>query len=117
VVKYKLYVVRLTETDLVALSWRDPGRGCTVPWRETFAWPDPETGARRTGWFRDPCGGSVYEKDGTRVFGSSPRNLDRYPVSIAGGHVVVDTSQYVCGYAPPDAPCAGIAPTPAHTLD
>lgn len=104
----KFYLVRLTDKEFVALSWREPGHGCTVPWRPTFAWPDPENGgALRTGWFRDPCGGSTFDRDGTRVFGPAPRNMDRYAVSVVGGQVSVDTSQYVCGFAPPGARCAG----------
>jgi len=104
----KFYLVRLSKDEFVALSWREPGHGCTVPWRPNFVWPDPENGgALRTGWFRDPCSGSTFDKDGTRVFGPAPRSLDRYLVSVVGGHVSVDTGQYVCGHAPPGAACAG----------
>lgn len=116
----RFYLVRLGQDEFVAISWRTPGtyRQCTIPWRPTFLWPDPENGgALRAGWFRDPCSGSTFDKDGTRVFGPSPRGLDRYVVSIVGGQIAVDTSRYVCGYAPPGVPCAGIAPTPADTLD
>ena len=108
----KFHLVRVSENQFVALSWREPGHGCTAPWRPTFAWPDPETGLVTTGWFRDPCRGSTFDKDGTRVFGPALRNMDRYVVSIVGGRVEVDTAQYVCGWSPPGARCAGATPAP-----
>lgn len=88
------HLVRLSEEEFVALSWRDSHvRHCTVPWKPDFLWPDPDTGQPRRGWFRDPCGGSTYDKDGRRVFGPAPRSLDRYAVAIVRDRVIVDTER------------------------
>lgn len=101
----RFHLVRLSEDDFIALSWRNPGyKQCTVPWRPTFAWPDA-SGTLTKGWFRDPCYGSTFDRSGVKVFGPALRNMDRYPVSIVGGDVVVDTDAYVCGFAPPDGRC------------
>ncbi len=99
------HLVRLSDENFVALSWRDPHRGCTVPWKADFLWPDPETGQATQGWFRDPCGGSTYDREGHRVFGPAPRDLDRYSLTIEGDQVIVDTGRYVCGQGPGGAPC------------
>ncbi len=108
VAKGKFHLVRLSDTQFVALSWREPSHGCMVPWRPTFVWPDAMNGGALTsGWFRDPCTGSTFSRDGTRVFGPSTRDMDQYPVSTVGGQVTVDTSRSVCGKSPPGVLCAG----------
>lgn len=101
----ELWLVRVGEEEFLALSWRDPHMGCRVPWNEDFVWPDQETGVETAGWFRNPCHGETYDKLGRRAFGPSPRDLDRYVVSIVDDEVVVDTSRYVCGWSPPGAAC------------
>jgi Rieske Fe-S protein len=63
------HLVRLSDDTIVALSWTDPGSGCSVPWRPHFE----HQGV--TGWFRDPCSGAIYSRDGERVLGPSPRGL------------------------------------------
>ncbi len=93
------HLVRLSDETFLALSWADPHSHCTVTWRPDFAF------GNSAGWFRDPCHGSTYRLDGTRVFGPSSRGLDRYPVEIISGNVTVDTSRYVCGFAPRGAAC------------
>jgi Rieske Fe-S protein len=95
----KFHLVRLARDEFVALSWTDPHSQCAVPWRPDFVFE----GAR--GWFRDPCHRSTYSRVGRLVSGPSPRDLDRYPVSIINDRVVVRTDRYVCGYAPPGAAC------------
>ncbi len=107
------HLVRLSEEAFIALSWTDSHvRHCTVPWKPDFVWPDPDTGQETRGWFRDPCGGSTYDKEGHRVFGPASRDLDRYSVSIAGDRVLVNTNSFVCGYALPGAPCVSLAAQP-----
>ena len=102
----EFHLVRLSEERFIALSWIDSHlRRCTVPWRPDFVWPDARTGTDRSGWFRDPCSGSTYDKQGRRAFGPSPRDLDRFAVAIVDEMVIVDTAQYVCGQAPPGAGC------------
>lgn len=107
------HLVRLNDETFIALSWRDPHfRRCTVPWKPDFVWPDPDTGRPKEGWFRDPCAGSTYDKEGHRVFGPASRDLDRYSVSIVDDRVLVNTGTFVCGFGPPGAPCAPPVPTP-----
>ena len=82
----KFWLVNLTEEQggpgLLALWWKCPHLGCTVPWKETFVWPDPVTGQDTRGWFRCPCHGSTYTDAGVRVFGPAPRSLDRMELSV-----------------------------------
>ena len=100
------HLVRLDEDTFIALSWIDPHLGCTVPWRPDFSWDGT------LGWFRNPCHGETYDRAGRLVFGPSPRDLDRYLVSIVDGRVIVDTEHYVCGFAPPDTRCGAPTPVP-----
>ena len=80
------------EQGLVALWWKCPHLGCTVPWRGTF----PFEG--RQGWFRCPCHGSTYTKAGVRVFGPAPRPLDTMEVTVnADGSLTVDSGTITKG--------------------
>jgi nitrite reductase/ring-hydroxylating ferredoxin subunit len=79
----KLWLVKLDSGEVLALSHKDPRRGCTVPWRPDFVF----SGIK--GWFRDPCYGSTYDLNGHKVFGPSPRGLDQYQVQVNGGEVAV----------------------------
>ncbi|MGH2532804.1 MAG: ubiquinol-cytochrome c reductase iron-sulfur subunit [Thermomicrobiales bacterium] len=75
----KFYVVH-TEDGLLALYWKCPHLGCTVPWNEG------------RGQFVCPCHGSVYTYDGVRIAGPAPRPMDLMAVSIAQtGDIIVDT--------------------------
>jgi cytochrome b6-f complex iron-sulfur subunit len=82
----KFWLVNLTAEQggpgFLALWWKCPHLGCTVPWRETFTFPDPATGVEDRGWFRCPCHGSTYNDAGVRVFGPAPRSMDRMLVTI-----------------------------------
>ncbi len=84
---------------ILALWWKCPHLGCTVPWRETFSWPDPETGQNKRGWFRCPCHGSTYNDAGVRVFGPAPRSMDHMEVSIdpSTGRIDVNTGAITKG--------------------
>jgi cytochrome b6-f complex iron-sulfur subunit len=103
----KFWLVNLTAEQggpgLLALWWRCPHLGCTVPWRPTFVWPDPSTGALKSGWFRCPCHGSTYTDAGVRVFGPAPRSMDTMAISVSGsGDLTVDTGARTPGA--PDNP-------------
>jgi cytochrome b6-f complex iron-sulfur subunit len=76
-----------TPGGLLALWQKCPHLGCTVPWRPDF------TFLNRMGWFRCPCHGSTYTKEGgIIVAGPAPRPMDRYPVEVQeDGSVVVST--------------------------
>ena len=87
--------------NLIALYTYDPHirerRPCEVAWHA-----DREhEGANGTivhGTFDDPCGGSVYDITGHRLFGPTPRDLDSFPVSTSNDNsTVVDTRTLICG--------------------
>ncbi len=78
------HLVRLESGEFIALSARDPHSDCWVPWQ-----PDVEFEGR-SGWFRDPCEGSTYNEQGARVAGPATRDLDRHPVEVRDGEVVVN---------------------------
>jgi cytochrome b6-f complex iron-sulfur subunit len=98
----KFWMVNLPEEEggpgFLALWWKCPHLGCTVPWRETFSFTDPQTGASAQGWFRCPCHGSTYTMAGVRVFGPAPRSMDRMEVTIdGGGNISVNTGAITKG--------------------
>lgn len=59
--------------------------GCSVPHCETSS------------LFECPCHGSKYTLAGEYFQGPAPRGLDRFPITVAGGKVVVDTGQVQTG--------------------
>ena len=95
VVEGRFWMVHLTQEQggpgLLALWWKCPHLGCTVPWKDTFVWADPTTGAPKKGWFRCPCHGSTYTDAGVRVFGPAPRSMDTMKLTIEDGRIIVDT--------------------------
>jgi cytochrome b6-f complex iron-sulfur subunit len=97
----RFWLVNLTEDQggpgMLALWRKCPHLGCTVPWRPTFVFPDPQTGAPKAGWFRCPCHGSTYTDAGVRVFGPAPRSMDTMALSISGGKITVDTGNITPG--------------------
>ena len=76
-----------TAGGVMALWTKCPHLGCTVPWRSDFAY------AGRKGWFRCPCHGSTYTKEGgVKVAGPAPHSMDTFPVEVqADGSLVVQT--------------------------
>ena len=97
----KFWLVNLTDEQggpgLLALWWKCPHLGCTVPWVPGFVWPDPQTGADKQGWFRCPCHGSTYTDAGVRVFGPAPRSLDTLALTVDKGRITVDTGAVTPG--------------------
>jgi cytochrome b6-f complex iron-sulfur subunit len=85
----KFWLVNLTEEQggpgFLALWWKCPHLGCTVPWVPTFNFVNPNTGEQSTGWFRCPCHGSTYNDAGVRVYGPAPRSMDRMELTIDPG--------------------------------
>jgi len=66
-----------TPGGLLALWRKCPHLGCTVPWRPDFVFQG------RKGWFRCPCHGSTYTKEGgIIVAGPAPRPLDVFPIEV-----------------------------------
>ncbi len=77
---------------LLALFWRDPHLGCTVPWKSTFNFQGEQ------GWFRNPCHAETYSKAGISVFGPSPRSLDTMRISVnEDGSVAVFPGELTLG--------------------
>jgi cytochrome b6-f complex iron-sulfur subunit len=71
-----------TKDGVMALWWRCPHLGCTVPpWDEAAQ------------EFHCPCHGSIYNYEGVRTGGPAPRPMDYMSVSIDPdtGDVLVDT--------------------------
>lgn len=82
---------------LLALYWKCPHLGCSVPWVPTFQGSQVNFPGI-TGWFRCPCHGSTYSRAGIRVFGPAPRPMDTMALSInADGSVNVNTGQITFG--------------------
>jgi len=74
------------DQGLLALWWKCPHLGCTIPWRPGF----PFEGV--TGWFRCPCHGSTYTRGGIRVFGPAPRPMDTMEITVnSDGSLTVNT--------------------------
>jgi cytochrome b6-f complex iron-sulfur subunit len=66
-----------TPGGLLALYQKCPHLGCTVPYRPEFVFDNVP------GWFRCPCHGSTYSKDGgVKVFGPAPRPMDVFPITV-----------------------------------
>jgi cytochrome b6-f complex iron-sulfur subunit len=84
---------------LMALYWKCPHLGCSVPWNPSF------NGATVNfpgvlGWFRCPCHGSTYSRAGVRVFGPAPRPMDTMEVTTNGdGSINVNTGKITRGAA------------------
>ena len=97
----RFWLSNLTEEQggpgLLALWWKCPHLGCTVPWVPGFIWPDPATGADKQGWFRCPCHGSTYTDSGVRVFGPAPRSMDTMDLTVENGRITVDTGSVTPG--------------------
>lgn len=90
----KFYIVR-NDDGLLALYWKCPHLGCTVPWAPNF------------GSFRCPCHGSIYDLNGINTGGPAPRPLDTMAIEVQpNGDISVDTgtiSQRPAHYEPEQA--------------
>lgn len=108
-IETKLFIVRLNEEQaaqnlapdkagaFLALWKKCPHLGCTIPYRDDYAFNDPLGGTVR-GWFLCPCHGSTYSDSGRRVFGPAPRSMDLFPLTIAAdGTMTVDLSAGIQG--------------------
>jgi cytochrome b6-f complex iron-sulfur subunit len=92
----KFYVTRVPE-GFLALYWKCPHLGCTVPWAEQDpAMPGPPDGGDLAfidkGRFKCPCHGSIYNRYGQIIQGPAPRPMDRFPLKIdPSGKITVET--------------------------
>jgi cytochrome b6-f complex iron-sulfur subunit len=79
----KFYIIN-NEDGALALYWKCPHLGCTVPWNQ---------GEDK---FHCPCHGSVYDRHGVRVAGPAPRPMDLMSMSVdSAGNVVVNTGDII----------------------
>lgn len=82
---------------LIALYWKCPHLGCTVPWNASY------NGAQVAfpgiiGWFKCPCHGSTYSRAGVRVFGPAPRSMDTMALAVNSDEsITVDTGKITLG--------------------
>jgi cytochrome b6-f complex iron-sulfur subunit len=83
----RLYVANAGGKELFALSQKCPHLGCRVPYCQT------------SGRFECPCHGSIYDIAGEYISGPAPRGMDRFPLSLEGDVVFVDTSETILGPA------------------
>ncbi len=67
------------EEGLVALYQKCPHLGCKVPWCQTAQ------------WFECPCHGSKYNRVGEKKGGPAPRGMDRWPIAVKNGEVIINT--------------------------
>ena len=94
----------LVQDQLMALYQKCPHLGCRVPF------------CQQSEWFECPCHGSKYNRAGEYELGPAPTGMKRFPLSVDGDNVVVDTSVIVNGpprgtdtiHEPPQGPfCVG----------
>ena len=79
-----LYVTR-AKGQLFAVSQKCPHLGCRVPFCEG------------SGRFECPCHGSIYNVAGEHIAGPAPRGMDRYPITIENGKVIVNLAEFTEG--------------------
>ena len=77
---YPANVISGMEEGVTALYQKCVHLGCRVPWCQTSQ------------WFECPCHGSKYNRVGEKKDGPAPRGLDRWPVIIEGGDLIIDTA-------------------------
>lgn len=82
----RFYLSRV-EDEVVALYQKCTHLGCRVPYCET------------SGRFECPCHGSIFNRKGEYIAGPAPRGMDRFPVKVDKGEMVVDTGAVELGPA------------------
>ena len=92
-----VYLVRQRSGEVWALIGRDPHSGCQVPWERDYDRARVnDTGA---GVFKAFCSGSVFDLDGSALFGPAPRGLDRAVLTVEanGDDAHLDLTRFVLG--------------------
>ena len=75
------------EAGYTALYQKCVHLGCRVPECKTSQ------------WFECQCHGSQYNRNGEKKGGPAPRGLDRFPLSVEGSSISVDTGNVIIGPA------------------
>jgi cytochrome b6-f complex iron-sulfur subunit len=73
------------EAGVIALFQTCPHLGCRVP------------NCDSSQWFECPCHGSRYNRVGEKRGGPAPRGMDRFPMTVSGGVLEVDTGIRIQG--------------------
>jgi cytochrome b6-f complex iron-sulfur subunit len=81
----KFYISRVPQ-GVLALWWKCPHLGCTVPWKADD--PSMDQLANK-GRFNCPCHGSIYDRFGQIVQGPAPRPMDLFPTEVRDGKIFV----------------------------
>lgn len=81
VVAARSYLTRDASGEIIAIAEKCPHLGCRVPYCES------------SGQFECPCHGSVFNRVGEARQGPTPRGMDRHPIRVVDGVVVVDTGE------------------------
>jgi cytochrome b6-f complex iron-sulfur subunit len=84
---YEGGVLEGMQNGVVAIYQKCVHLGCKVPWCATSQ------------WFECPCHGSQYNRVGEKKGGPAPRGLDRFPVTVEGSKITVDTGLVSLGPA------------------
>jgi cytochrome b6-f complex iron-sulfur subunit len=99
---YNSLILAGMEKGYVALYQKCVHLGCRVPW------------CGSSQWFECPCHGSKYNRVGEKQGGPAPRGLDRFPLDVTGGNIIVHTDNLqigppigtnTTGQSPEGAPC------------
>jgi cytochrome b6-f complex iron-sulfur subunit len=81
----KFYISRVPQ-GVLALWWKCPHLGCTVPWKPD----DPSMDQLQSkGRFNCPCHGSIYDRFGQIIQGPAPRPMDLFPSEVRDGKIFV----------------------------
>ena len=78
-----------TAGGLLALWWKCPHLGCTIPWKESFVSPFDDL--KRRGMFNCNCHGSTYTKAGALVKGPATRAMDTMAIEVTKSGIIVQT--------------------------
>lgn len=88
-ISYELYLTDSAGDGLVAVSEKDPFRGCRI--QSVEPGDDANGLATQPGTrFVDPCHGSQYDVAGRYLSGPSNQDLRRIPIEVVGGTVFID---------------------------
>lgn len=92
-----LYYVRQPSGEVWALVGIDPHSGCQVPWERDY--DRTHVNGTGTGVFKAFCSGSVFDLDGSAMFGPAPRGLDRAVVTVKanGDDAYLDLTRFILG--------------------